>query len=176
MLAKAIVAACVTLTAGGAEAITLRWSADLDQAQETVVTVAAPGAFGAGSGKIDTETGDLSWKVTYGDLTGDALNMHFHGPAPVGVNAGVAVDIGAVGGLASGTMGAAMITSAQVAELLGGLWYINVHTAANPGGEIRGQVHAAPVPLPAALPLAIAGMAVFGGLSMRRRLRRGSRA
>jgi len=30
---------------------------------------------------------------------------------------------------------------AQVADLKAGKWYINLHTAANPGGELRGQVN-----------------------------------
>ncbi len=36
--------------------------------------------------------------------------------------------------------GTATLTDAQTAELMDGKWYVNVHTAANKGGEIRGQV------------------------------------
>ena len=37
-----------------------------------------------------------------------------------------------------------VINVAQMADLLAGRWYVNVHTAAHPGGEIRGQVTVAP--------------------------------
>ena len=46
-----------------------------------------------------------------------------------------------LGGCATGQPPqAATLTDAQAADMLAGKWYINVHTAANPGGEIRGQL------------------------------------
>ncbi len=42
--------------------------------------------------------------------------------------------------MTSPVSGQATLTDAQAADLLAGRWYINLHTAANPGGEIRGQV------------------------------------
>jgi hypothetical protein len=36
--------------------------------------------------------------------------------------------------------GSKVLTDAQITDLEAGKWYVNVHTAANPGGEIRGQV------------------------------------
>jgi hypothetical protein len=62
---------------------------------------------------------------------------HFHGPAEPGKNAGVAVPIP---GTASPMNGSATLTDAQAADLMAGKWYVNVHTAENKGGEIRGQV------------------------------------
>lgn len=52
--------------------------------------------------------------------------------------AGVAVPIPNVA--ASPAQGSATLTDAQAADLLAGRYYINIHTAANPAGEIRGQV------------------------------------
>jgi hypothetical protein len=36
--------------------------------------------------------------------------------------------------------GEATLTDAQASDLMAGKWYFNIHTAANKGGEIRGQV------------------------------------
>ncbi len=36
--------------------------------------------------------------------------------------------------------GSATLTDAQLADLEAGRLYVNIHTAANPGGEIRGQI------------------------------------
>ena len=60
------------------------------------------------------------------------------GPAPVGANAGVALPF--PGQMRSPMEGSATLTAAQVADLMAGRWYANIHTAANPGGEIRGQM------------------------------------
>jgi hypothetical protein len=71
-------------------------------------------------------------------LSGDATAAHFHGPATPGVNAGVTVPMKAP--LTSPITGEATLTPEQAADLMAGKWYFNVHTAANPGGEIRGQL------------------------------------
>jgi hypothetical protein len=95
---------------------------------------------GKGTADVDYDpaTKKLSWKLTYSGLTGPATAAHFHGPAEAGKNAGVAVAI--PGATSSPAEGSATLTDAQAADLTGGKLYINVHTAANPGGEIRGQV------------------------------------
>jgi hypothetical protein len=76
--------------------------------------------------------------MTYMGLTGPATAAHFHGPAAAGANAGVAVPIGQPpSNPATGTV---TLTDAQMKDLEDGKWYANVHTAANKGGEIRGQM------------------------------------
>ncbi len=72
-------------------------------------------------------------------MTGPVTAGHFHGPAAAGANAGVVVPF--AGSLASPITGSATLTDAQIADLKAGKWYVNLHTAANPGGEIRGQVN-----------------------------------
>jgi hypothetical protein len=95
---------------------------------------------GKGTADIDYDAASkkLSWKVTYSGLSGPATAAHFHGPAEAGKNAGVAVAIPSA--TSSPAEGSATLTDAQAADLAAGKYYVNVHTAANPGGEIRGQV------------------------------------
>ena len=82
-------------------------------------------------------TRTLTWAATYTGLSGPATGAHFHGPADPGQNAGIVLPFPSA---ASPIQGTATLTAAQEADLLAGRWYVNVHTAQNPGGEIRGQV------------------------------------
>jgi|SRR5271169_1095763 len=95
---------------------------------------------GTGTADVDYDAASkkLSWKLTYSGLSGPATAAHFHGPAEAGKNSAVAVAI--PNATSSPAEGSAVLTDAQAADLLAGKYYINVHTAANPGGEIRGQV------------------------------------
>jgi hypothetical protein len=113
-----------------------KMKATLDGAAE----VPANASAGKGTADIDYDaaTKKLTWKLTYSGLSGPATAAHFHGPAEAGKNAGVAVAI--PNATASPAEGSATLTDAQAADLLAGKYYVNVHTAANPGGEIRGQV------------------------------------
>jgi hypothetical protein len=85
----------------------------------------------------DSGTKKLTWQGTYSGLTGPTTAGHFHGPAEPGKNAGVVIPI-SVG--SSPFQGSADLTDAQAADLLAGHWYVNIHTDAHKGGEIRGQV------------------------------------
>ncbi|HEY9199841.1 MAG TPA: CHRD domain-containing protein [Gammaproteobacteria bacterium] len=149
-----ILACCLSPVAAQAAIINLY--ATLDGTQE----VPANASLGTGTATIlfDDVSNQLDWNISYSGLTGAATAAHFHGPAAAGVNAGVQVNIGTLsGGLTSPMIGSTTITSVQEADLLAGLWYINIHTAMYPGGEIRGQVQV--VPLPAASWLLASGLA-----------------
>jgi hypothetical protein len=95
-------------------------------------------ATGSADVDFDAATKKLSWKLTYSGLSGPATAAHFHGPAEAGKAAGVKVPI--PNATSSPAEGSAVLTDDQIADLTAGKYYINVHTAANPGGEIRGQV------------------------------------
>jgi hypothetical protein len=99
---------------------------------------------GTGTVEASVDAGSklLTWTVTYSGLTGPATGGHFHGPAMAGSNAPVVLPLS--GSLASPIKGSATLTPAQLADLMAGHWYVNLHTAANPGGEIRGQVMVKP--------------------------------
>ena len=113
-----------------------KMKATLDGKSEVPPTTTA----GKGTADIDYDPASkkLSWKLTYSGLSGPPTAAHFHGPAEPGKNAGVAVAI--PNATSSPAEGSATLTDAQAADLMAGKYYVNVHTAANPGGEIRGQV------------------------------------
>jgi CHRD domain len=113
-----------------------KFKATLDGKSEVPANTSA----GTGSADLDYDAASkkLSWKVTYSGLSGPATAAHFHGPAESGKNAGVAVAI--PNAASSPVEGSATLTDAQAADLEAGKYYVNIHTAANPGGEIRGQV------------------------------------
>ena len=113
-----------------------KMKATLDGASE--VPPATTAGKGAADIDYDPTTKKLSWKVTYSGLSGPATAAHFHGPAEADKNAGVKVPI--PNATSSPAEGSATLTDEQAADLMAGKYYVNVHTAANPGGEIRGQV------------------------------------
>ena len=113
-----------------------KMKATLDGKSEVPANTSA--ATGSADLDYDAASKKLSWKLTYSGLSGPATAAHFHGPAAAGANAGVAVAI--PNATSSPVEGSATLTDAQAADLVAGKYYINVHTAANPGGEIRGQV------------------------------------
>ena len=138
---KLALSTAVALTLGtAAMADNLAWTATLDQAQQTKMMVPVPGAMGTAKGTLDTGTGELTWQVEFTGLSGGVTAAHFHGPAAPGADAAVVQDINETSGPVSPMTGHAKLVNSQMTELEDGLWYINIHTVANPDGEIRGQV------------------------------------
>ena len=132
-------AAAILFAAGAAGAATLHFSTALKGANE-VPPHAVPGT-GKVTATLDTTTDLFTYKVSYAGLTGPATMAHFHGPALPGANAPPVVPVPA-SSLANPMTGTATLDAGQVADLKAGKWYFNIHTAANPGGEIRGQLPA----------------------------------
>jgi hypothetical protein len=138
------------LIAGALAISTFGMLPTLSQAADATATLSSasevPTNSSAGTGTLEASVNKdshlLTWTVTYSGLTGPATAGHFHGPAMAGSNAPVALPFS--GSVASPIKGSATLTPAQMADLMAGRWYVNLHTAANPGGEIRGQVMVKP--------------------------------
>lgn len=137
MKTMAIAVLAVAALALPAQAETINLGADLSARNEVPPNMSS--ASGRADMRLDTTSGNLSWTINFSGLTGPLTAAHFHGPAAAGANAGVIVPI-ASGGATAPLSGMATLSPPQVADVLAGRWYVNVHTAANPGGEIRGQV------------------------------------
>jgi hypothetical protein len=152
-----------------AHAALIPLSAVLDGAQE-VPPNASP-ASGFGTMTYDDVTNIFVWHIEFAGLVAPEIAAHFHAPAPPGVNAAVVIPL-PLGSPKDGFVdfddqfGA--LAETREAELLSGLFYVNVHSQAFPGGEIRGQVLVAPlvVPEPSAFALLSLGLLV---LALRRR-------
>jgi hypothetical protein len=124
----AAVAAVGLLVASAASAQMVHYSAKL---------AGATGVKGSGdvSAMLDGKT--FTYTANYKDLTGPAVAAHFHNAATPGGNGPPVVPATIAPSPIKGT---ATLTDAQIADLNAGKWYFNVHTAANPGGEIRGTL------------------------------------
>ena len=141
VLALLVVSAIVPTLGGSLHAETIDLTAIINVTQEVPVpSGTSPSAAGFASVQLDDSTNELSWEVVWQDLTGPTTGMHFHAPAEPGANAGVAVNIGAISGLTSPSLGSTTIGDEFANQLLSGLSYVNIHTAQNAPGEIRGQV------------------------------------
>jgi hypothetical protein len=114
----------------------LHFSAKLNGASETPPNSST--ATGVADLTLDEDSKTLAWTVTYSGLTGPATMGHLHGPAAMGVAAGVQIPL--TGDVSSPIKGSAALTDVQIGDLRGGLWYVNIHTAKYPKGEIRGQI------------------------------------
>lgn len=163
------IALAFTLSVGSAQAAVINWSTSLAPENEVPPVMGSMGS-GTASGTINTNTGLLTWMVEWTGLTSDVVGAHFHGPATTMENASVVVNIGTISGLMSPTSGSTTVTLPQAAELLGELWYINVHTVDISSGEIRGQVlpGSIAIPLPGSLPLLLGAGLIAGGILRRR--------
>lgn len=125
------------------------FSADAWAQQRFVASVTGPqevpdrNSPGKGLCQIVLNTAETSFTIncTYSGLTSSAVAAHIHINGPVGVNSPVRFPLGTVSGT-TGTIGPLTfeVTPAEVTDLRAKGWYVNIHTANFPGGEIRGQV------------------------------------
>jgi len=114
---------------------TVRLTARLNAAQETPFPKAAARGAGAFTATLNGRT--LTWRLTFARLTGRAVAAHIH-LGPQGTAGPVAVPL--CGPCLSGVHHTVKVAPKVRSALLAGTAYVNVHTAKNPAGEIRGQI------------------------------------
>jgi len=109
--------------------------------------------LGTGNASIVKNGATYTYTVTYTGMTGALTAAHIHGPAAVGVNASPIVTFNTTGAAATGTLtgtftatdNPAVISTDSLDKLMtSGNAYVNLHTAANIPGEIRGQLSRQP--------------------------------
>ncbi|TIQ37760.1 MAG: CHRD domain-containing protein [Mesorhizobium sp.] len=137
-LLSALAISTAFLLAAPAMAETMKFKATLDGGQQTP-PVTTKGK-GTATFTFNTTSKKLSWNVKYSGLSGPAVAAHIHGPAAMGQNADPVIPFKKT---KSPMKGSATLTDAQAADLEAGKYYVNVHTKANPDGEIRGQIEKA---------------------------------
>lgn len=106
-------------------------------------------AGGSMFGTLTLATGALRWRVNYARLSGPATLAGFYGPAAQGRNGPLVIELpphnraerhGTGPEAGYELTGTSTLTQAQVADVVAGLWYLSVSTAAWPAGEVRGQI------------------------------------
>ena len=116
-----------------------RYEAALAGAQE--VPAVATAATGRAQLEYNPRSNMLHWQVTASGLSGKPTAAHIHGPAGPGQNAPAIVPLDVRPATITGQL---RITPEQATQLESGQWYVNIHTAAHPDGEIRGQLRSRP--------------------------------
>lgn len=115
------------------------FAARLNGAQE--VPAVNTNAVGVATFFLNNSRDTLCIKATFNGLSGAVTSSHIH-EALAGSNGGVVIDLtnNINGNMLSATLTGAALTPEVIAKMLSGAYYLNVHTAANPNGEIRGQI------------------------------------
>ncbi len=125
--------------AATASAATLKYQATLTGSAEVPPTNSK--GEGTARATLNTETHQLTYDVSWHGLASSATMAHFHGPAPVGKNAGIQVWLSQKGKQPTSPLhGTVTLSPEQQQQLTSGMWYVNIHTTNHPGGAIRGQM------------------------------------
>jgi CHRD domain len=114
----------------------VKFAATLTGAQEAP-TPNSSTATGSATANFNKDTKILTINMTYSGLT--ATNMHIH-KGPTGVGGGVLYGLATAPFSSPVNYTSPVLPAAQEDSLMNNLYYLNIHSAAYPGGEIRGQL------------------------------------
>ena len=128
------------------------YTSNLNGAQEVPPTATTA----TGTGNLTLTGSAITSSISISGLTSTPIAAHIHQGAP-GVNGPIILTLAPGPSLPMPGSPAnyncpvgSTLTAAQIADLDAGNLYFNVHTAAFPGGEVRGQILHAPLAGPAA--------------------------
>jgi len=107
------------------------------EASQVIPANGSPGT-GTVTLTLDVGAGTVQADGSYQNLMGNASTSHLHA-APAGSNGGIIVPLNASGGTSGTIFAGGVVTPGQVATVLAGNTYVNLHSSSFPGGEIRGQ-------------------------------------
>ena len=115
------------------------FAARMNSSQEVPATVSS--AVGVGTFQLNNSGDTLCITVTVNGLSGPITGAHIHEGKP-GVSGPIVKDLVPFlsGNSLQATLSGAGLSGLSMPKMFAGDYYINVHTAANPGGEIRGQI------------------------------------
>lgn len=112
--------------------------AELNTTMEVPPPTGTTTASGVFAFEMTEKTGVMKYTLTVANLTGPASMGHIH-KAPMGMAGPVVLPL-MVPTTAAPLDGTVTLDAATLADLKAGLLYVNIHTVANPMGEIRGQL------------------------------------
>jgi hypothetical protein len=142
--AAAVVAVAVLVSALAASAAPTAPNATVRLKAFLTVNQSIPtpkGAHGSGTFTATVTSRTIKWRLTFRGLTGPAAAAHIHSALAGRANPAPLVPL--CGPCTNGQRGTATASAAALKKILGGATYVNVHTAKNGAGEIRGQIASA---------------------------------
>ena len=160
-----VICAYLALVSFNANAAIINLESFIDGPQANAGSGTGSAGTGFAAMTFDDTSNLFAWDISWSGLVNETA-AHFHGPALPNQNAGVQVNIGITSNPA---IGSATLSATQAADLLAGLWYINIHTSSFPAGEIRGQVEVSAVPIPATAWLFGSGLLGLVGFARRKK-------
>src|SRR6185369_10093481 len=102
--------------------------------------VPAVSTAATGIGTISVEGSNFNYHISFSGLSSPAIAAHLHAAADANNNAGVQFPLNGASDTSGTLSGTQVLTPDQLADIINGVAYINIHTTINQGGEIRGQV------------------------------------